>query len=462
MAGKLSYQQFHFIRRDVIAAGLPNYSFTDRESQGGRYVTSHRGKEVFLYLEDEEIFCLSPDEKPSRMPLTSVRKLYLGPGGSDWEVSCAIHRGLGRPIVFGDHSYHRGVDSIAEVLRADFRTFIEQIQRALIERKRDAKVTYEARGPASRGVGCLTAFTLLGLGPMLAIVWSTYWLDNANDAGEANSWIFAGVNLLLIGIGIFFSVFLNRILSPRIRFEKAKTPDAMFDAADAVITSECHRYQSALRFINYQIPKAEKGVYQSADAKGYQSRFQVTDKEVVFTSWKEQHETREERYRLGAIVSVNMNQPKMNFYTISITFYDGNTWLITTEDFNPSVGNQRAHADLQRARFRHWVDHLHRQLIDRQCSGRIAFTSGNSASYKLARVGLWLFNVFLFGTVALLIILVFAVAWSPRLLFSAVLLGLVGVTTNVVSSLLSTKRPTQPYSPVSLPWRHVPHQSVER
>src|SRR5690554_6759737 len=266
MAGKLSYQQFHFIRRDVIAAGLPNYSFTDRESQGGRYVTSHRRKEVFLYLEDEEIFCLSPDEKPSRMPLTSVRKLYLGPGGSDWEVSCALHRGLGRPIVFGDHSYHRGVDSIAEVLRADFRTFIEQIQRALIERKRDAKVTYEARGPASRGVGCLTAFTLLGLGPMLAIVWSTYWLDNANDAGEANSWIFAGVNLLLIGIGIFFSVFLNRILSPRIRFEKAKTPDAMFDAADAVITSECHRYQSALRFINYQIPKAEKGVYQSADA----------------------------------------------------------------------------------------------------------------------------------------------------------------------------------------------------
>ncbi|BEH16313.1 hypothetical protein MAALD49_36810 [Marinobacter shengliensis] len=43
-------------------------------------------------------------------------------------------------------------------------------------------------------------------------------------------------------------------------------PEGQLFAPQGVITSECHRYQSALRFTNHQIPKAEKGVYQSADA----------------------------------------------------------------------------------------------------------------------------------------------------------------------------------------------------
>jgi hypothetical protein len=50
-------------------------------------------------------------------------------------------------------------------------------------------------------------------------------------------------------------------------------PEGQLLAPQGVITSECHRYQSALRFANYQIPKAEKGVYQSADAKGYRNRY---------------------------------------------------------------------------------------------------------------------------------------------------------------------------------------------
>lgn len=461
MSETIGWGKFHRIRRDVIAAGLPHYAFIDRESRGGRYTTTYRENEVFLYLEDAELFCLSPEENLMRVPLSTVKKVYLGTSVSDSEVTCSINSRVGRQVVFGDHSYRNGDDKIAEVLRVQFRTFIEEIQRNLIEQGWDRKVTFEARGPCSRVVGCLTVFTLIGLAPTLLTVLWMYWLENVSPSEiEASSWLMTGLTLVICAVCISLALNLNRVLGPRIPFERAKTPDAVFDSADFAITNQCRRSHSAERFNNYTIPEFEKGVYQYTDAKGYLKRYQVTEKEIVARIWKENGGDWEERYCLGEIVRVNLNQRVLNLYVISITFRDGNTWRITTEDCNPSVGNQRAHAETQRARFRYWLDHLHEQFMNRELSSRIDFTSGNSATHKLERVGMWAFNGIWLGIVSFLVLAMLSGMWSLNLLISAFVLGLLGVMSNVISSLLSTKEQTLPYSPESLPWRHAPGETT--
>ena len=48
-------------------------------------------------------------------------------------MECRIRGGWTRVVVFGDLSYCNGVDATAEVLGSEFRAFIVEIQRALID-----------------------------------------------------------------------------------------------------------------------------------------------------------------------------------------------------------------------------------------------------------------------------------------------------------------------------------------
>jgi hypothetical protein len=211
------------------------------------------------------------------------------------------------------------------------------------------------------------------------------------------------------------------------------------------------------KLTDYIAPGNDERVYQYTDVKGRHCRYELTDTELAFIAYKDGLPVQKEHYLLEDIGRVNLKQRVVNYYVISITFHRGTTLRITSEDFSFNVGNQRAHHVAQRLQLRQWIDYLHERLCERELATNIKFTSGSSVAYQISRVGRAAFNLLMAGIAVLLI------AYgdtSFNLLSEIIAIGLAVFAVNYSFVVLDTKEPTQPYSPKSLPWKHIPAEGA--
>lgn len=238
---KMDGKEYVKLLSEIAESDCPWYAFVERKSAKGTYITSYQEREVFLYLKDDTIYRISPNEEMVRIRLEEVKGIQLTTGAWDSEILCYIYSNSTKAsISFGDHSYVKGGYNIAAVLRPQFREFVEVIHEYLVALDYSRRVIFEARGPSSRATSCLGAFLMFGLAPIVLSIGPFWWMNDLSQHEiERQVWPATCAAVIICFACLILSLRIQYYLSPGEEYAPSEFPENVFEFADRSITNKC-------------------------------------------------------------------------------------------------------------------------------------------------------------------------------------------------------------------------------
>lgn len=217
-----------------------HYYFYDMEriSLASAYGSSTH-KYVLLkkyFVDDTHISMTNTKGESLSLNISDIASVYLTQDFFSSQIRCYVRGSDGTNINFGDHSYKMGPKNIAEVNRNEFKLFIEEVNKKIINNGTENNVSFTFRGPDSIKMELLSMMVSFLL-PILVLSAFSIFLKTF----EFISPIIMTISILTLFIPtMLLGLFMDNLLLDPFRLKGKYDPDEfpvrLFDIANAEIT----------------------------------------------------------------------------------------------------------------------------------------------------------------------------------------------------------------------------------